>query len=392
MRRHAAIVAVLVIAACRSRSPAPSVKPVASGAVTPSASAAPGAVLRPPEAASAPPPSRTLDAASQASLARARKLQASGQREQAKAEFLRASGAGQALHLQPLVELGYLQLTTAGESEEEAESLLLAGTASDDPTLEAQAWFNLATLFERKGELEAERAALSRSLARRENESARAKLGGRSSCVAELGKRLAYSTPTTVAGWPGVCVQLQLCATSDVSSAEARREACLESSYSAAEPDQSHGCPGAGPWTTTFAYSWFSHQSGWIAPVPAGRFFVDLTRVGAWPATCRGSVTPEWKLSGAFAIVTLEDDELRQLPGRPIPQADPENGVCISGAGAKTTAVYRAESAELLAAVSTSSNHPVEVRFDAAQPRLVLAGGGCDGYVALDGQHRLSKP
>ncbi|MDF3064658.1 MAG: hypothetical protein K0R38_259 [Polyangiaceae bacterium] len=391
MKGVVVIAALFAMSACRSRSSAPSAKPEASRSPSPapSASVTFAAPLAPPELGSARPPAPSLDTASRAALARARKLQADGQVEQAKAEFLRASGAGQTVHLQPLVELGYLQLTHLGESDEEAERLLLAGTASDDAALEAQAWFNLATLFERRSDSEAERAALARSLARRENKTVRAKLGARSACVGEVGKRRASSTPTNVSGWPGVCVQLQRCESSDISSAEARRSACLESSYSAADPDKSHGCPGAGPWTSTFEYSWFSYNRGWIAPTGTSRFFVDLARVGAWPATCRGAVTPEWKQDGAFAVVTLEDDELMQLPGRPIPQAEPENGVCISGAGTTTVAVYEAESAALLAAVSFSARQRVEVRFDATQRRLALSGGGCDGYVPADGSFRF---
>lgn len=393
MTRAAALLALLALASCRSRSAPPTATRAEPARSSASASAAPpvptAAPLRSAPVPSARRVAEPLDTASRAALDRARKLQAEGRLEQAKAEFLRASGDGQVLNLRPLVELGYLQLTTHGESAEEAERLLLAGTASDDPTLEAQAWFNLSKLHERQSEPEAERAALARSLSRRDHQAVRDELGARSRCVAEVGKRRATSTPTTVAGWQGVCVQLQLCSSRDVSPAEARRTACLESSYSAAEPDVSHGCPGAGPWMSTFGYSWFSHHSGFIAPVARERYFVDLARVGAWPATCRGSITPEWKLDGAYAVVTLEDDELAQLPGRPIPQQDAQNGVCISGAGTTTTAVYALESAKLLAAVSVSARHPVQVRFDAAQKRLALSGGGCDGSVPVDGSFAL---
>jgi hypothetical protein len=67
------------------------------------------------------------------------------------------------VNLQPLVELGYLELSQLSGNSEEAESLLRTGTTSSDATLEAQAWYNLALLYGRRGEDEAERAALTRS-------------------------------------------------------------------------------------------------------------------------------------------------------------------------------------------------------------------------------------
>jgi len=54
-----------------------------------------------------------------------------------------------------------------------------------------------------------------------------------------------------------------------------------------------------------------------------------------------------------------------------------------------TTAIFDLKTAKLLAQVSVAQGHPVEVRLDAAAGRLVLSGGGCDGYLPLDGFMRF---
>ena len=61
----------------------------------------------------------------------------------------------------------------------------------------------------------------------------------------------------------------------------------------------------------------------------------------------------------------------------------------LAGIEETTTATFDLKTAKLLAQVSVAHGHPVEVRLDDAARRLVLSGGGCDGYLPLDGSTRF---
>lgn len=389
-----------LLVACKSREGAPTAKAEPSGNVplaTASVSAVPsvsaGMKLQPPVAsASGRPaavrvPPEPLSAECKAALARARKLQVDGDYEQAKAEFVRAAGAGDSPNLQPLVELGYMDLTKSGAADE-AALFLRAGTRAGDPVLEGQAWYNLSLFYAQSTDVEAERAALARSLAVRDNTTVKAKLGARSRCVAEIGPRngAPLLTPAVVAGWNAVAEHVGR--GSDGSPAEARAAACVECSCNASDPDTSHGCPGAGPWDIGYGYQWYTYNKGFIAQLPQNRFFVSFGRVGTFYQTCSSAPEPSWKQQGAYAIATLEDDEVTPFPGRPVPQEGGE-GACLRGPGSTTTAVFALGTAELRGTVTVVAGHPVDVRVDEAAKRIVLSGGGCDGFVALDGKNRL---
>jgi hypothetical protein len=115
-------------------------------------------------------------------LRRARQLLAEGRIEAASGAFIAASGKDQVINVRPIVERAHM-LLTRGEGTsvpftlDELAGELEAGTVNGDAELEAQAWYNLSLLYARRGEAERERAALGRSLLRREQPSVRAKLG-----------------------------------------------------------------------------------------------------------------------------------------------------------------------------------------------------------------------
>lgn len=323
-----------------------------------------------------------LEAKSLAALARARRLGKEGKFEQAQAAYVEATGQGHEVNLRALVELGYSMLSSDAGTLTGIELALLAGTASDDAEIEAQAWFNLALLYNKQDEPEAERAALARSLARREHKGVRAKLKGRSSCVAEFGARRVEVTPETAVGWPGVCVSLGLCAKNEaVNAALGRQRSCVTSSMTAQGSDTIHGCTGAGPWDSSFGYSMYSMNTAWIAPVDREKFFVALNREGSWETICRGSSHMSWESVGRYAKLTLEHNSMSSAPGRPIPQSEAENAACIEEPATTTTAVFDIESAKLRSAVTVVKSHPVGVALDTANGRLMLSGGSCEGIV-----------
>jgi hypothetical protein len=96
-----------------------------------------------------------------------------------------------------------------------------------------------------------------------------------------------------------------------------------------------------------------------------------------------------WEKSGSYATETLTASGMWVPPGHSAPQGDPENGTCMEGIEETTTAIFELKTAKLLAQVSVAHGHPVEIHLDEAARRLVLSGGGCDGYLPLDGSMRF---
>jgi hypothetical protein len=344
-------------------------------------------------ASASPPPPRPppapLDADAVAALARARKLQAESKFDEAKAEFLKAWGGTSVMNLQPLVELGYMELDHGPGGLDEAIGLLRAGTASGDPIIEAQAWYNLSLAYARNGEQEGERAALARSLTRRENKTVKAKLKGRSLCVVEVLREPAVQqTVDIVSGWPAVCQKLGRCDGTTSTVAEAKAQTCVTTA--GAGHENQHGCEGAGPWESSWDYSWFMFQAAWVAPLAHDRFFVAQGRAGGWPARCQGSFWPTWSQAGPYAVAFLDESQLEAFPDRAVPLEEPERGACLESPGPEVTAVYAANTAKLLAAVRVPQGFGVTVHVDEGAKRLTLSGGGCEGYVPLDGSMRFA--
>ena len=358
--------------------------------VTPSAAPSSSAALRaPPPSSPRRPPAAPLDAASQAALGRARKLQADGSFDEAKAEFLKAWGGPGVMNLQPLVELGYMELQRGPGDAEEAAAFLRAGTASGDPVIEAQAWYNLSRVYSLTADTEAERATLARSLVRRANKTVESKLKGRSVCVAEvLQREYVQQSVAVVTGWQAVCENVGRCDGSVTGAAEAREQACVTAA--GADHEDKHGCRDPGPWESSWNYSWFTFQASWVAPLSDNRFFVASGRGGGWPARCQTSSWPTWSQAGPYAVALIDESQLEPFPDRAGPFEDPEKGACLESPGPDVTAVYAAHTAKLLAAVRIPRDFGVTVKVDEAAKRLTLSGGGCEGYLALDGSMRFT--
>jgi len=344
-----------------------------------------------PEATAAP---AAMDPEYEAALRRARQLLAEGRIEAASGAFIAASGKDQVINVRPIVERAHM-LLTRGEGTsvpftlDELAGELEAGTVNGDAELEAQAWYNLSLLYARRGEAERERAALGRSLLRREQPSVRAKLGARSACVAEVH---AAGGPQVVTGWVGVCRALGRCPEGETTTAAAARELVAQTCALPVDAaDGSRGCEGDGPWESTFAHDPSASQRSFIAALGGDRFFVASLRVEGAPLRCRGSATPRFGLSGALVTVTTAHERLRAAPGRVLPQESAYEGVCLELPAATTTAVFELDTAKALGAVTVVDHHGVTVTLDAERSRLALEGGGCDGCsVPLDGAARLS--
>ena len=323
-----------------------------------------------------------------APLARARKLQAEGKLDEAVEAFILASGKGQDIYHRAIAELGYLDVVNQRGTKDEIEFELRVATASPETEVRAQAWFNLATLYRNTSDLEAERVALARSLSLRENSAARHELGKRSTCVAELGGQGRVNQPKVVAGWGGVCMEVQRC--QSPSDKDARRKSCLTSPM-VATPEESHGCTSDPPWDSTFDYNMYTYSKAFIAPAGKGRFFVLQERLGGWPSVCGGEHDFSAELVGTYVRVQQAVTSSAVARGHEMPNGDPENGLCWDTPEVRTIAVFASASTKALAAVTLVEGFDVDVKLDVDAKRLLLSGGNCDGFVPLDGTLRLVR-
>jgi len=370
----------------KARRPAPSASAVASASPRPSASTVLGGLPTPP--ASVTPPTADHERKYRDLLGRARKLQKNGDLAGAEQAYIAATGSGQDVYYRAIAELSYFELQQRSQPIAEIEAQFLVASASDEPDVRGPAWFNLATLYRDTGHDEAERAALARSLAANPTAAAKSRLGQRSTCVAEISSRIPPTEAFIQTGWREVCSGLALCPDAPASEEEARKLACLECSGSAAEPDQSHGCPGAPPWRSSYGYQHFRQWTAFIAPAGPGQFFVVSQSVGGWPAVCSPYTDYSVDLAGDTIHMTEKVTGSSVARGRDTPQADPENGLCWEAPETRTHTFYDVKSAKVLASVRVVDDFPVEVTLDAAARKVRLSGGGCDGSVPLDGSNR----
>lgn len=357
-----------------------------SASPPPSASAKPGGLPTPQEPVT--PPTNDHERKYRDLLGRARRLQKSGDIEGAEQAFIAATGSGQDVYYRAIAELSYFELQQRSQPTTSIEAQFLVASASPEPDVRGQVWFNLATLYRDIGQNEAERAALARSLALNPTAAAQSRLGQRSACVAEISSRIPPTEATIQTGWAGVCGSLALCPDAPTSEAEARKLACLECSGSAAEPDQSHGCAGAPPWRSSYGYQHFRQWTAFIAPAGPGQFFVVVQNVGGWPAVCSSYSDYSVELAGDTIHMTEQFTASSIARGRDTPQADPENGLCWEAPETRTHTFYDVKSAKVLASVQVVDALPVKVTLDAAARKVRLSGGGCDGSVPLDGSNR----
>ncbi len=336
-----------------------------------------------------------MDPGQAAALGRARQLLSEGRIEAASQAFIAASGKDPLVTVRPVVERAHMLLTrgagtTVPFTLDELEGQLEAGTVSGDAELEAQAWYNLALLYARQGEAERERAALGRSLLRREQASVRAKLGDRAACAAEI---RAIGGPQVVTGWLGVCRKVGRCPeAATMTAAEAHALVGQTCALPATAADGSRGCEGDGPWESTYAHDPGASQRSFIAPIGGDRFFVHSVRIESAPLRCGGTSTLSFSPSSALVTVTTAQERLRVAPGRSLPQESVDEGTCLVLPATTTTAVYELATAKALGEVSVVDHHGVTVTLDVERYRLVLEGGGCDGgFVPLDGSARLLR-
>lgn len=336
-------------------------------------------------APAATPPKTTTPLEPSEAVAKARKLQADGKIDAAYAAYVAALGTDQDQDLRALGELAFLIASHHLPETNLVEGAYLSAASTDDALLEAQVWFNLAGYYEEQKRPEEARAALARSLKRREHASARVKLGGRSPCLAQIG--LPSNGPRVVTGWQAVCKFVNAC-----TAEEASNEAIAERRTCALVDDGSDppACTDSGPWKLAHPLVNFGRQEAWVSPLGKGRFFVDTGGSMAQFNTCTGTYSTAWTVSGDYVIRTFSASPLWSVPGRPPPASGEANAMCGASPETTTTDIYEHATAKLVATVTGLDKYPVTVEIDEAQRRANLSGAGCDGYIPLDGSLQWS--
>lgn len=313
-------------------------------------------------------------------VAKARKLQADGKIDAAYAAYVAALGTGYDPDPQALAELAFLIASHRLPEINQVEGAYLSAASTDDPFLEAQAWFNLGTFYEERKQSESARVAFARSLARRDHASVRAKLAGRSTCLAEFGRPV--NGPKVVGGWREVCKFVAACTTDEaVTEAVAQQRTCALVEDGSEPPE----CAGAGPWKLAHPLVNFGRHEAWVSPLSKGRYFVGNGGSMSQYNTCTGDYSTAWTRSGDYVIATYSARPLWSVPGRPPPATGEANAMCGGSHEYTDTSVYEHATAKLLATVTALDKYPVAIEIDQEQRRVNLSGSACDGFIALDG-------
>jgi hypothetical protein len=286
-------------------------------------------------------------------------------------------------------ERGYASLL-AGELDAALEDLEAARALGALPEVEAQIWFNLGLVREKKGEPEAARAAFANADAIRPSAAAAAKLVGKSRCTAEKGLFDKKRSLPRVVGFRGAhkAILGDNEPTPDTEAA-AKTEVCTHSN--GAGDNAPGACDvGSGPWTVTRDYMQYTENAATIFPLGDGKMLVDTgTRVGGWPAHCTGASSIEGSFAGDFAHTVLERDGTQSVMIAEMGDAGDEwlgeGQACKDGYGSVTDDFFDRTGRHLVHLVRTiapAKSHP-DVTLTIVGSTIVLAGGGCNETIDL---------
>ncbi|MDB4995506.1 MAG: hypothetical protein JWM74_2938 [Myxococcaceae bacterium] len=306
----------------------------------------------------------------------------------AKAEFSRAIEAVPK-DARARGERGYASLL-AGELDEALEDLEAARALGALPEVEAQIWFNLGLVREKKAEPEAARAAFANADAIRPSAATAAKLVGKSRCTAEKGLFDKKRTLPRVVGFRGAhkAILGDELVTPDTEAA-AKLEVCTHSNGAG------NNAPGAcdmpnGPWSVTRDYMLYTENAATIFPLGDGKMLVDPgTRVGGWPAHCTGASSIDGSFAGDFVHTVFERDGTQSVMIAEMGDAGDEwlgeGQACKDGYGSVTDDFYDRTGRHLVHLVRTtapSKSNP-DVTLTIVGSTIVLAGGGCNEAIDL---------
>jgi hypothetical protein len=341
------------------------------------------------------PAQRVLFRSFAASMASGRVATRAKQYDAARAEFTRAVEA-LPTDARARGERGYAALL-AGDLDAASEDLEAARALGALPEVEAQIWFNLGLVREKKGEAEAARAAFANADAILPSAAAAAKLVGKSRCTAEKSLFDAKRSLPRVVGFRGAYKAiLGDEQTTPTTEAAAKTEVCTHTN-GPGENVPGACDDGAGPWSVTRDYMMYTQSEATIFPLGDGKMLVDTgTRVGGWPAHCTGDTSIGGSFVGDFVQTSLTFGGTMSVMVTEMGDAGDEwlgesGSACKNGYGSVTDDFYDRTGrhlVHLVRSVAPDKNSP-DVALKTVGSTIVLAGGGCNETIDLT---QLPKP
>ncbi len=357
----------------------------ATAVAAPSASASASASAPPPPSpvASSRPPSNEADpdpdapdaATIQRAVGAARRLVQQKHYAEAVDAFDPAL-RGSTPDTRALSERGYVRMRYVPNSDDEAyDDFWFASAGHGDDAAHAEAWYNLGQLETRRGHIEAARAAYARSVALNPTPAATNALGKRDACVASV-EHDGDLDASLVVGWSAVCQAIGRC-DGDTPEAEARARACVTTTYSAAEPETSHGCKSPPPWTSSRDYVLYNWHEDFIVPAAHGKTLVVSAAVGGWPAHFQPQRNVSYALHDKIVEARLDRSDMKAALGHL------EDGIGWPSPTEHRYHFYDLDSGALLAVVSVLEQDELKVELDSKQRVVHIDGPTCGGKVSL---------
>lgn len=377
--------AVAFVACRRESAPAPPPAPPASPSAevearlaAPSASAA---------AEEAPDAARTLTKAERRDFERFRDAVADGRKATREKRWADAEAAfTKALRARPAdartrAERGYARLL-GDELDEAAQDFERALAGGVDAKLGGQVFYNVGLLREKRKQPESARAAFAISNALAPSAAAKAKLGAKSSCTADVDELPIFGEDLRAVNdfdalAKAIGPEKQL--------GSPKASVCVRTHTATGDPTDVDVCSGEPPWVLNHHHLHFTENVFFVVPKkPAPGLLYYEARVGSWPAHCTNMPSPTATLAGDFLRVTStfdgtlaaldeehESDDEWQLPCTDV-LGYTEETFYETKSGKRVLRIYMLPTAGIPAPKVTTDGRTV-----------TLTGAGCDRTLTL---------
>lgn len=277
-------------------------------------------------------------------------------------------------------ERGYARLLAdeLNEAREDFERALAGGV---DAKLGGQVYFNIGLLREKRKQPDSARAAFAMSNALAPSAAAKGKLGGRSSCTADIDEHPAEGEELhAVADFDALAKEIA--PQRDLGSPKA--SVCVRTHTATGEPEVRDVCSGDPPWFLSHHRQWFTENFYFAVPKKPGPGLLYYeTRVGSWPAHCTNLPGATAVMAGEFLHVTRTFDGTMAALDEEHESEDAFMMPCADVLGYAEEILYETRTGNRVFRMYMPNGVPAPKLTVGEGGKASIRGAGCDRTVSL---------